>query len=482
MFSALLFVVFLFLEGKEFSLDRQACAVYTKDGQAVSQETLDGVPVLRFSLDPAKKNRGEFYWSDAKAIPSFQTLEVVVHVRKGNGEWPPSGINLRIADRKSEIFQFAPKEIRFETKEKCTAVYEITSAGKQKQFWGGDRNGIMDQPCRIQGLSVSFSKAQRRCDILITGIEWETQKTPLKPATTTAKKKNPAKAFPFRLDLKTSHPIPVAGPEDKDFYAYITNPENRTVYFHISFTIRDAAGKTVFQKSSFQSFVRSQSRQYFLLPVPEKYGLYDVEVIAQSQEDPERKWAAHRSFAKLCSTEQLPLWEKREFRFGIDNNRLGDPSLDAAAAGLAGTAFLRVFCTAAHQIWPRPETTYTEGLVCRFREYRKKNIYPAAVIWAPFLRWMFEKEEDRKKTGHHMIHPDIWRKYCGKVFRAFGKYVQHFEVWNEPDLMGFATFSADDYYRLAKIAREEIDKNLPKAELMSSGFCSFKNKDHFPIS
>ena len=483
MFFALCIALIPFLEGKEFSLNTPVCANYANAGQSITQENLDGIPVLRFIFDSAKMRWGEFYWTDnVKTLPSFQTLKVLVRMRKENGEWPTS-MRLRIADKNREIFQFDPKEIKFETSEKCTAVYEVSATGKQKSFWGGDGNGIIDQPCWIQGMAAVFSEKTGKCDVLITGITWETQETQEIPSPKTAvssQEKNPAEKLPFRLDLKTSHPVPVVGPEEKEFYAYITNSGNRYTCFNISFTIRDAEGKTVFQQPAFPAFIFQKSQecpQFFLLPVPEKYGLYDVEAIAQSKEDPEIKWVAHRTFAKLCSTELLPSWKNGDFRFGIDQNKIGnDPSRAAAAAGLAGAAFLRLSCSAT-SFWPESDTEYAGGLLYLFKELKKNNIYPAAIIWATYRPWMYEKEEDRKKPGHHMIHPDIWREYCDRVFRALGKYVHHFEVWNEPDTLSFASFHADDYYRLAKIAREELDRNLPDAELMSAGFCNFGGKD-----
>ena len=173
--STLMLAAIFSLEGEEFPLDKPARAVYSKAGQSVSQETLNGVPVLRFALDPAKKDWGEFYWTEGKALPPFQTVKVFVHLRKGDGE-VPSKMRLRISDKKSEVFQFSPKEpLEFDADGKCTAVYEIGADRKQKSFWGGDGNGIIDQPCRIQGMSASFPAKGEKCELLITGITWETK-------------------------------------------------------------------------------------------------------------------------------------------------------------------------------------------------------------------------------------------------------------------------------------------------------------------
>ena len=161
------------LDGKEFDLNKPARAVYTAAGQSVSQETLKGVPVLRFSLDPAKKKWGEFYWQNPGMLPKFRTLKVSVRLRKGEGE-APRVVRLRIADRSSEVFEYSPKEpLNFDAEGKCTAVYEINAEGKQKKFWGGNRDGILDLPCCLQGMAAVFPGEEEKCDVLITGISWK---------------------------------------------------------------------------------------------------------------------------------------------------------------------------------------------------------------------------------------------------------------------------------------------------------------------
>lgn len=65
-----------------------------------------------------------------------------------------------------------------------------------------------------------------------------------------------------------------------------------------------------------------------------------------------------------------------------------------------------------------------------------------------------------------------WRNYAATVFARYRDKIRFWEVWNEPDLVGFNRMSLDEYVELQKIAFEEARKVSPELKLLTGGYAT----------
>ncbi|NCC69123.1 MAG: hypothetical protein EOM14_13210, partial [Clostridia bacterium] len=65
---------------------------------------------------------------------------------------------------------------------------------------------------------------------------------------------------------------------------------------------------------------------------------------------------------------------------------------------------------------------------------------------------------------------DAWRRFVATMAERYKGRNHSWEIWNEPDLTGFARFGAEEYAELLKIAYGEIRKADPETPVMIGGF------------
>ena len=74
-----------------------------------------------------------------------------------------------------------------------------------------------------------------------------------------------------------------------------------------------------------------------------------------------------------------------------------------------------------------------------------------------------------------------WARFVDAIVNRYrpggtgGFHIQHWEVWNEPDLAQFWSGTATDYARLLKVAYIVIKRNDPAAQVISGGLAHFEN-------
>ena len=60
-----------------------------------------------------------------------------------------------------------------------------------------------------------------------------------------------------------------------------------------------------------------------------------------------------------------------------------------------------------------------------------------------------------------------WRQYVRKLAQRYGKTIEYWEIWNEPDFYNFWSGTPKEMVELTKIAREEILQSNQKAKIIS---------------
>ncbi len=70
---------------------------------------------------------------------------------------------------------------------------------------------------------------------------------------------------------------------------------------------------------------------------------------------------------------------------------------------------------------------------------------------------------------------DAWRKYAETTVSRYRGKIHIWEIWNEPDLYGFAHFNVADYIDIARVSNEAIRKAAPENTIFSAGFAGLAN-------
>ncbi len=88
--------------------------------------------------------------------------------------------------------------------------------------------------------------------------------------------------------------------------------------------------------------------------------------------------------------------------------------------------------------------------------------------------WAVDRSEGRVVDSPNRSFPqlDRWRDYVHAVGKRYKGKIRHWEVWNEPDLWGFAHFGPEDHAKLQTIAYDELKKVDPSIRVMTAGFAS----------
>ncbi|MDD3153484.1 MAG: hypothetical protein PHS41_01345 [Victivallaceae bacterium] len=458
----------------EFDLKTRTGAPFTSAGQKIEPVQKDGKAALLFSWDASKKRWAEFGWIGTKALPFFRTLTVKVSVAAGEKSTPKI-IDLRLVDREGEVFQF-PATARFDELGRATLTYTILHDGKVGGSWlsgkNAKKNGKIDQPVRLYGLAFDYPSDSGEGEIFITKIEEKTT-----PLTGEAVRNIPP---PFEFHLVTGHPVRLVSTY---CYAEIFNPTDAEHAFQVKFTVRDAGGNIIGRPTERKDSIGRRSRRFFALPIPKKFGLYRVEAEITSNAIPNGQMNVTRSFAFFKpATLDLP-YQEGNFRFGVQTHWKQDPTTwttEADACRTAGISFIRDE-VGIGSIWPG-KNTWRYGLkTLPMDVFLSRGIKTVLLIngSAPWANQNPQDPQLKQRPWAGMPRLDLWRTFCAEVFQKFGGKVDHFEIWNEPDLMTFAVFSPEEYHQLAEIAREEIKKHAPHAKLMSAGFCNFNEKGQF---
>lgn len=79
-----------------------------------------------------------------------------------------------------------------------------------------------------------------------------------------------------------------------------------------------------------------------------------------------------------------------------------------------------------------------------------------------------------RESRNRLPSPEAWREYVAVMAKRYGGRNQYYEVWNEPDLRGFAAFSVEEYVELLKIAYETVKAVDPSLKVASGGFATIR--------
>jgi hypothetical protein len=261
----------------------------------------------------------------------------------------------------------------------------------------------------------------------------------------------------IKMDLQTGSPVHVlkAGNE-KNLMIQLQNVLDKKLRVNTELWISDFDGNT---KVKFPKKVYDfNPGQTISIPVKSlgKYGIYYVNCKISVPEDSKDSRMLVRSFAYMKPAKQsLDIRMPEGFVMGINSHPERSPSeveREAMAIFLAGGRLVRTtFGTPNNfQVWDKIVEIFSRyGINFDFIiGYVKKN----------------RKDTSPDYEKSRQAYRRIFKRYKGKV--------RYWELLNEPDIQRHAP-SAQDYIRLARIAKEELKEIAPDAKLLSAGFCAF---------
>lgn len=198
------------------------------------------------------------------------------------------------------------------------------------------------------------------------------------------------------------------------------------------------------------------------------FGHYRVQAVVSDVSHPELAVEKEAAFVYMRPAGPTP-GRAPGFLFGVCSHperwNYSDMEREAEFAGLCGVKVLRSD-TEWNLLQPSPESWRFRCFDFIVDLFGKQGIELDAIL-AYLPAWM--REARARKTG-----PDdgAWREFVSTLAKRYKGRIRFWEVWNEPDLPGFAPFGSGEYVRMLKSAYEEVKKVDPEAIVMNGGFAT----------
>ena len=148
-----------------------------------------------------------------------------------------------------------------------------------------------------------------------------------------------------------------------------------------------------------------------------------------------------------------------------------EQELEAMAAAWMGAKAVRTDID-WHRMQPRADRWTFESFdrvveVFGRNHIELQPIYAYTPEWAAAADWVPYQPEKRGRPRPDYGH---WRTFVRTFAERYRDRVHYVEIWNEPDLVGFANFSADEYVEMLKIAYAEIKEAASGINVFTGGY------------
>lgn len=443
-----------------------------KREQAAGIDTFDRRKALRIDWNNARAGHFEFHTTDKLILPEFLKARITVqaylpeHCKARN-------LNLRIVDRDGETFQvYRPlaglkpgwNEI----------IYELDSETPGAGSFGAGKkaNRKIDFPARLGGFAADFNSKDGEGFLAIGTVEIEIVSTRL----------------PLRPVLETGTAVHVLTPEN-EAGILLANDRAVDVSGKLEFRVADVNGNPVCGEESEVFLAPGESRRFPIVK-PKKFGVYYVDVKYSEFEEHKKPFEKTFRFCYMKPAGPVP-GPAKGFLFGGCTHPLGKPVEDqkreALAAALCGIKVMRVdFYWESMQPTAQSELNF-KRFDDALRVFEEQGIEFQAIYcylpkWAAAKDW---KPLSMKFTGKPRPDYGLWRRFIRSAAGHYRGKLRYVEVWNEPDHVGFANFSALEYIELMKIAYAETKRADPNMQVLTGGYTCMPNgfvklveKDH----
>ena len=246
--------------------------------------------------------------------------------------------------------------------------------------------------------------------------------------------------------------------------------KKQTVKGKVAFTICDDKGKQVHSFEEDCSIAPGGTHE-ITLPVPAAYGLYHLKGVLPGSEGQGVSYLRRYAYMKKNAPAN-----HNGMQYGIALMTHIIPKVDKGALGahLIGTDFIR-----STILWMDIERrqgqwnwTYPDNYMATLK---KHDLRWAPILWCP-PRWATAKDWKPSYTpvaanfGFPRPDYELWGHYVRNSVKRYGDSIRVMEVWNEPELPGFANFTPEEYAELLKRAYQIIKQEKPDILVSTCGY------------
>lgn len=182
-----------------------------------------------------------------------------------------------------------------------------------------------------------------------------------------------------------------------------------------------------------------------------------------------------------------------EFLFGVHAHLQScrdrkEEELEVRAAARAGFKVMRIDLAWREMERERGVLDWSVG-ERRVGLLERYGILPQALVglapdWAVKKDWVYERPE-RGPCGNKLPDHGLWRDFLERMAAHFGGRIPFYELYNEPDLVGFGNFSVEDYVASFNVGARGVHAGCPSAKVLTGGFACWRQtidtkKDFLP--
>lgn len=279
---------------------------------------------------------------------------------------------------------------------------------------------------------------------------------------------------PLEASVETGDELHLVLPgKEKQVRLQLRNPGTAPRSVTAALRLFDPDDRLLLEKSGeFQ--IAGAAVQAIPLPPPERFGVYTVKLTLKEKDSLRHETLRYARLDPAGTTQG----GVDGFLFGICSHLQRYPAEErrrmARAAALCGAKLLRVSLE-SHRIQPR-HGEWTFGTYDHIAKLLREYQIEFAPIFLNLPSWAVATDYRQavKSSSTRGRRPDyrLWEEYVRKVSEHYRSSLRFAEVWNEPDLIGFANFPPEEYLKLLKITSSVLWETVPGITVISAGFAS----------
>lgn len=290
----------------------------------------------------------------------------------------------------------------------------------------------------------------------------------------------------LEVSVKTGDELPVVKPSES---VLLLNADisSDAVSGEIGFSVKNVLGGEVASKRVF--VLKDGKATVSVLDAPLLKGAYDIAWSCKAGGDT----AAGTNRIAVCDSLGPSQGGDGEFLFGTHAHlqccaNRHEEELEVRAAARAGFKVMRIDLAWCDMEKSRGAVDWSIG-EWRVGLLEKYGITPQVLVglapdWAEKKAWVLERPE-RGKCGNKLPEHDYWRQFLEKMAAHFGARIPYYELYNEPDLIGFGNFSVDDYVASFNAGAQGVHDGYPSAKVLTGGIACWRKtidtkKDFLP--
>lgn len=274
----------------------------------------------------------------------------------------------------------------------------------------------------------------------------------------------------LEVEVKTGRParLLLLTPESaKSFALRLTNRSARPLELAGEFRFRDLYGS----ERIFRREIRldaGEAEEWKPFELSSRNQIWKLEYLLTA---PDKTRASGSLFFGLLTPSGTDKPANPGFRFGVCNHWINPDAVEAMR--FCGIRSVR--CTTPwFEFQPGPERWNFHSLDEKLDSLEGTGIRLRSTLaytppWAAL-----PPAKSRQESRNRLPRFDAWRTYVETLVKRYRGRIEFYEVWNEPDLRGFADFPAEKFVELQRAAFEIIKAVSPELVVASGGFATVR--------